>query len=274
MGALLIAPLLNPLMGMALSLVMGWPNRLARSALIALVGIVLAIGIGFLVGLTEFTIVDTLTNSQIVSRSNPTFIDLAIAIAAGAAGAYGWSRPDVSTSLPGVAVAIALVPPLTVIGISYSERDWESGNGALLLFSTNALAILIVGAATFLLTGVAPLSRATENQYRVRTALAAVGGAAAIITAAVVLNGTTVATNAFEQNTASRVVAEWVDGFPGHTVITVSVGGDVVSVVLAGPALESAPSADSLAEELSDELGRDISVDLRVRLELQDLSGD
>lgn len=273
-GAMLIAPLMNPLMGMALSLVMGWPNRLARSALIALVGIVLAIGIGFLIGLAEFTIVDTLTNSQIVSRSNPTFIDLAIAIAAGAAGAYGWSRPDVSTSLPGVAVAIALVPPLTVIGISYSERDWESGNGALLLFATNALAILIVGAAVFLLTGVAPLSRAAENQYRVRTALAAVGGAAAIITAAVALNGTTVATNAFEQNAATRAVAEWVEAFPGHTVITVGVGGDVVSVVLAGPALDRAPSADVLADELTDELGRDIKVDLRVRLELQDLSGD
>ena len=56
-----------------------------------------------------------------------------------------------------------------------------AGRGALLLFATNAIAILIMGAAVFLLTGVAPLSRATANQHRVRTALAAVGGAAAII---------------------------------------------------------------------------------------------
>ena len=273
-GAMLIAPLMTPLMGMALSLVMGWPNRLARSSLVALAGIAIAIGIGFVVGLAEFTIVDTLANSQIVSRSNPTIVDLAIAVAAGGAGAYGWSRPDVSNSLPGVAISIALVPPLTVIGISYAHRDWESGSGALLLFATNATAILIVGAVVFLLTGVAPLSRATENQFRVRTALAAVGGAAAVITAAVVLNGTSVATNVFEQKAASRAVSTWLEPFPGHTNVGVSVSGDSVSVVLAGPALEESPSADSLAEDLSAALGRDIAVDLRIRLEVQDVSGD
>jgi uncharacterized hydrophobic protein (TIGR00271 family) len=273
-GAMLIAPLMTPLMGMALSLVMGWPNRLARSSLVALVGIVIAVGVGFVIGLADFTIVDTMTNSQIVSRSNPTTIDLVIAIAAGAAGAYGWSRPDVSNSLPGVAIAIALVPPLTVIGISYSQGDWDSGNGAVLLFATNATAILIVGAATFLLTGVAPLSRATENQYRVRTALAGVGAASAIITAAVVLNGTSVATNVFEQNTAARVVSDWIEPFPGHTTVGVNIVGDSVSVVLAGPALEQSPTADSLAEDLSAELGRDITVDLRIRLETQEVSGE
>jgi uncharacterized hydrophobic protein (TIGR00271 family) len=273
-GAMLIAPLMTPLMGMALSLVMGWPNRLARSSLIALVGILIAIGIGFLIGIADFTIVDTMTNSQIVSRSNPTIVDLVIALAAGAAGAYAWSRPDVSNSLPGVAVAIALVPPLTVIGLSYSQRDWESGNGALLLFATNAIAILVMGAAVFLLTGVAPLSRATANQRRVRTALAAVGGAAAIISAALILNGTSVATNVFEQNAAARVTRDWVEPFPDHNIVSTEVEGDNVSVVLAGPAFGKSPSADVLAEELQDELGRMISVDLRIRLESREVSGD
>ena len=272
-GAMLIAPLMTPLMGMALSLVMGWPNRLARSTLVALAGIAIAIGVGFVIGLADFTIVDTLTNSQIVSRSNPTTIDLVTAVAAGAAGAYALSRPDVSNSLPGVAISIALVPPLTVIGISYSQGDWDSGNGALLLFATNAIAILIVGAVVFLLTGVTPLSRATENQYRVRTALAAVGGAAAVVIAALVLNGTSVATNVFEQNAAARVVSDWVAPFPGHTTVGVNVVGDNVSVVLAGPALEQSPSADSLAEDLSTALGRDITVELRIRLETQEVSG-
>jgi len=272
-GAMLIAPLMTPLMGMALSLVMGWPNRLARSSLVALVGIAIAIGVGFVVGRAEFALIDTLLNHQIVSRSNPTINDLVIAIAAGAAGAYGWSRPDVSNALPGVAISIALVPPLTVIGISYSQRDWASGNGALLLFATNATAILIVGAAVFLLTGVAPLERMTENQYRVRTALATVGVAAAVITAAVVLNGTSVATNLFEQKAASRVVGDWLERFDDHTNITVTVEGDEVSVVLAGPALSEPPSAERLAADLSEELGRDIDVDLRIRLETREVAG-
>ncbi len=271
-GAMLIAPLMTPLMAMALSLTMGWPNRLGRSSLIALTGIALAIGIGFVIGLADFTIVDTMTNTQIVSRSNPTTIDLVTACAAGAAGAYGLSRPDVSNSLPGVAIAIALVPPLTVIGISYSQGDAESGNGALLLFATNAISILVVGGIVFLLTGVAPLQRVAENQYRVRTSLAAIGAASALVIGALVLNGTSVASNVFEQRAVQRVVAAWVEPFPDHTTIDVGVTGDRVSVVLAGPAISDSPTADELAALLSSELGRQITVDLRIRLETQELS--
>jgi uncharacterized hydrophobic protein (TIGR00271 family) len=271
-GAMLIAPLMTPLMAMALSLAMGWPRRLGRSSLIAFGGIVLAITIGFVIGLADFTLVDTTVNTQIVSRSNPTIVDLITAIAAGAAGSYALSRPDVSNSLPGVAIAIALVPPLTVIGISYSQGDWESGNGALLLFLTNALAILVVGGVMFLLLGVAPLAQATANQYRVRTAIAAIAGASALIVGALALNGTTVASNVFEQRAVRSVVTTWLEPFPEHTTVDVGISGDNVSVVLAGPALEEAPDADPLADELSAELGRDITIDLRIRLELRQQS--
>jgi len=271
-GAMLIAPLMTPLMAMALSLVMGWPNRLGRSALVALIGILIAIAIGLMIGLAEFTVIDTVTNGQITSRSTPTVVDLVIAVAAGAAGAYGLSRPDVSNSLPGVAIAIALVPPLTVVGISYSQGDWDSGNGALLLFLTNAIAILVVGGLMFLLLGVAPLSRATENQYRVRTASAMVAAAGALVIGALILNGTTIATNVFEQRAAQRVVTGWVAPFQQHTTVEVGLVGDNVSVVLAGPINADSPSADDLAGELSAELGRAIEVDLRIRLEAQESS--
>ncbi len=271
-GAMLIAPLMTPLMAMALSLVMGWPNRLGRSALVALGGALLAIGIGFVIGLAEFTIVDTLTNGQIVSRSNPTLVDLVIAVAAGAAGAYGLSRPDVSNSLPGVAIAIALVPPLTVIGISYSQGDWDSGNGALLLFLTNALAIMVVGGVMFLLLGVAPLSRVAENQHRVRTASAVVFGSAMLIIGALVLNGTSAATNVFGQRATQQTVAEWIAPFPEFSTVETGLSGSTVSVVLAGPVAADRPTADDLADQLSSALGREVTVDLRIRLETHETS--
>jgi len=162
---------MTPLMGMAISLVMGWPNRLTRSAVVAAAGILLAISIGLLLGWIAPTVIDTTTNGQILARSTPTILDMITAVAAGAAGAYGLSRPDVSDSLPGVAIAISLVPPLSVVGIAYSQSDWEAGSGALLLFATNMVAILIVGGITFVFTGVTPLARITENQHRVRTAV-------------------------------------------------------------------------------------------------------
>jgi uncharacterized hydrophobic protein (TIGR00271 family) len=173
-GAMLIAPLMTPLMGIAISVVMGWPSRLTRSALIALAGVVLTIAISYLLTRMAPATFDPTTNGQIVSRSTPTVVDLITATAAGAAGAYGLSRPDVSDALPGVAIAISLVPPLSVIGIAYAEEEWAAGNGALLLFTTNALAIVIMGGVTFVLTGVTPLRQVAENQQRVRTATASV----------------------------------------------------------------------------------------------------
>ena len=188
-GAMLIAPLMTPLMGTAISLIMGWPGRLRRSALVAGGGIVLAITVGVVIGLVAPTEIDTLANTQITARSNPTMLDLITALAAGAAGAYGLSRPDVSDALPGVAIAISLVPPLTVVGIAYSQGDVGSGNGALLLFTTNMLAILIMGGVTFILTGVTPLARLTDQQHRIQTWLGTVAVAAVAVVGLLALNG-------------------------------------------------------------------------------------
>ncbi|MFT6764316.1 MAG: putative membrane protein [Candidatus Aldehydirespiratoraceae bacterium] len=236
-------------------------------------GVALAIGVGFVVGLANFGNIETLANGQIVSRASPTIIDVVIAIAAGAAGAYGWSRPDVSNSRPGVGVAIALVPPLSVAGLSYSQGDFDSGNGALLLFVINAIATLITGATLFLLTGIAPLTRARNNERRIRTALAAVGVCATLIIGALLVSGKGVATNAFDQNVVADAVDDWIEPFEGHSIVCASISENLMSVVLTGPTLNTGPSADSLADDLSADLGRDITVDLRILLETRDVSG-
>lgn len=270
-GAMLIAPLMTPLMGMAMSLVMGWPNRLARSALIAVGGITLAITIGVLLGLIAPTVIDVDTNSQILARSSPTILDLITAIGAGAAGAYGLSRPDVSDSLPGVAIAISLVPPLTVVGIAWSQGAWSDGNGALLLFVTNMLAILVMGGLTFVVTGVTPIARATGNQHRVRTAIAGVAAMAAIVVGALLLNGAQIASNLLEQSEVQDAVDDWVSGFPAHDVVRIVQDDDVVLVTIVGPSAES-PTAASLAEALSDGLERTVTADLRLIVEERDVA--
>ena len=265
-GAMLIAPLMTPLMGMAISLVMGWPNQLARATIVALAGVLIAIGIGGLLGLLMPITIDPAVNAQILSRANPTTMDLVIAIAAGAAGAYGLSRPDVSDSLPGVAVSIALVPPLAVVGIAYSQGDWQSGTGALLLFLTNAVAILVVGGLTFVVTGVTPVGRAAESQHRVRTALGAVATVAVIVIAGLLVNGVETTTDALLQSRADAAVEAWLDGDPMHALVETRSDGDEITVVIVGPS-EGVPEVDRLAEELRTELGRPVTVDLRVVVE-------
>ena len=268
-GAMLIAPLMTPLMGMAISLVMGWPRRLARSALIAAGGISLAIVIGLVLGAIAPLVVDTATNSQITSRSTPTVVDLITAIAAGAAGAYGLSRPDVSDSLPGVAIAISLVPPLTTVGIAYSQTDWASGNGALILFATNMLAILVVGGLTFVITGVTPVARIAENQHRIRTWLGALGIASALVIGALLLNGAELTADAFRQSTADDEVAAWLDDFADHDVVSTTVRGDQVTVVIVGPSAGK-PAAADLADRLALAFDREIEVRVRLLVEETD----
>ncbi|MGH1487990.1 MAG: DUF389 domain-containing protein [Acidimicrobiales bacterium] len=270
-GAMLIAPLMTPLMGMAVSLVMGWPRRLGQSALIAFGGIVLAIGIGAFLGLIAPTLIDPTTNTQILSRATPTMLDLLTAVAAGAAGAYGLSRPDVSDALPGVAIAISLVPPLAVVGIAYSQGDWGAGNGALLLFSTNMLAILIVGGLTFIVTGVAPIERLADNQHRVRTSAATVATMAAMVIGLLTLNGTQITENLLNETTIDEAIEEWIDPHPEHRVARVTNGGDTISIAIVGPA-EGAPRASGIASLLSERLDRTTTADVRLIVEERDIA--
>ncbi len=270
-GAMLIAPLMTPLMGMAVSLVMGWPTRLKRSAFVAAGGVVFAIAVGALIGLIVPAVIDTTTNSQILGRSSPTMLDLIIALAAGAAGAYGLSRPDVSDSLPGVAISISLVPPLSVVGIAYSQGDWMAGNGALLLFMTNMLAILIMGGVTFVLTGVAPLRQATQNQHRVRTSIGATATLAVLVIGALLLNGAQIAGNIFEQSSTEEVVTDWLEDYPMHSLFRVDLDGDTVTATIVGPSA-GAPTAQSLATQLQHDLDDAVTVDLRLIVEERDIA--
>jgi len=120
-----------------------------RSALIVTGGILAVLAMSWLIGHLSVSVISFGTNSQIVARVSPNITDLMVALAAGAAGAFALSRQDVADSLPGVAIAIALVPPLCVVGISLSEEQWSTAFGASLLFITNLLSILLAGEGVF-----------------------------------------------------------------------------------------------------------------------------
>jgi uncharacterized hydrophobic protein (TIGR00271 family) len=261
-GAMLISPLMGPLMGMSLSLTMGWPTRLLRSTALVLVGITISIVLALLLSVLAPATIDVVANGQIASRSAPTLLDLIIAVAAGTAGAYGLSRPDVSDALPGVAVAIALLPPLSVVGIAYSQQDWGVGNGALLLFATNAVAILIMGGVTFVYTGVVPLRRVAVDGQRTRTWIAALVAIIGLILGGLLLNDAEVAQTSLEEADIERQAIEWLEDHDDHELLDITIDHDAVEVTIAGPT-DEAPTATDLAEQLRDALGRDVTIELR-----------
>ncbi|UJB69026.1 TIGR00341 family protein [Acaryochloris sp. 'Moss Beach'] len=159
-GAMIIAPLMGSILGIAYAIVVGNRRLLKRSALTTFKGILLsilaAVLITLLFGLTQ-------SNAEILARVRPTLIDLGVAIAAGAAGAFAISRRQVENALSGVAISVALVPPLSVIGIGIAWWNPRVALGASVLFATNLTGIIFSGALIFLWQQYGSIERAKKG---------------------------------------------------------------------------------------------------------------
>jgi len=156
-GAMIIAPLMLPIRGLAFGAVEG-NVLLFRKGLIALavgtgLAIFLACFLGALVQIPDF-------GSEVLARSKPTLLDLGIAIAAGGISGYAKVQPKVSATLAGTAIAVALMPPICVIGLGLSQANWSLSLGASLLYLTNLLGITLSCMLTSLMAGYTPLHRA------------------------------------------------------------------------------------------------------------------
>ncbi len=150
-GAMIVAPLMTPILGTAFALVLADRRRMGRSLLVVVGGALLVIALGYGVGLLDPLNVLTEGNSQVAGRVHPRLIDLIAALATGLVGAFALVRSDVADTLPGVAIAISLVPPLAVIGLTFEEGLYNQALGATLLFLTNVTAIVFTATMVLLL---------------------------------------------------------------------------------------------------------------------------
>ncbi len=168
-GAMIIAPLMAPIVGLSYGIdIVDW-RLVRRSFLTVVTGVILVIAFSYLstrlIGLR-------VAGTEILSRTAPTLLDLGVAMAAGAAAAFSYTRKSISSSIAGVAIAVALVPPLAVTGIglaygrlatteaglSLTELGHYSGGvdiakGSFILFATNFLGIIFVACITLLSQG-------------------------------------------------------------------------------------------------------------------------
>ncbi len=158
-GAMLVAPLMTPILGIGLASLTG-DRRLFKDAASSLArGSLASVGMAALLTLINrplpFVLLQELPR-EVLSRTRPGPIDLFIALAGGAAAAFAWALPQVSPSLPGVAIATALMPPLCVVGIGIALGQWPVAGGAFLLFLTNAVAIAFASMVVFYALGFGP----------------------------------------------------------------------------------------------------------------------
>lgn len=153
-GAMLVAPLMTPLVGMGFALIQA-NERLMRTAFQAVVlGFAVAFLIGAALGLWVNIFTSMPTSGEMGKRDFPGLIDFFVALFSGVAGAYAMSRPNLLSALPGVAIAAALVPPIGTAGMALTMGNFELGGGALMLFFTNIVAIVLGTAMTFWAVGI------------------------------------------------------------------------------------------------------------------------
>lgn len=160
-GAMIVAPLMTPILGTSLAIVLADRRQLIHSLTMMLAGAATVVVVGYLLGLLIQLDVVAETNAQVASRVSPRLIDLVAALATGLVGAFALVRSDVSDALPGVAIAISLVPPLAVIGLTLESGAYGESWGALLLFGTNVAAIIATGTALLLVAGLREAAQAS-----------------------------------------------------------------------------------------------------------------
>lgn len=235
-GAMLVAPLMSPIIGTGLAIVMGDTRFLKLTLGAVNRGVLLAIAVGFVAGL--FAIGRPASN-EILARTQPTLFDLGIAVFSGMAAAYALSFSQAAGALPGVAIAAALVPPLATVGITLAAglgqivigqpadgmESLRQSLGALLLFTTNFIAISTAAALVFFILGFRPTpSQKARQEVQRRSARVAIVLLIAV-TATLGIISYLLARDTALNNRAYTIVEEQVADVTGAQVIQTDITG-------------------------------------------------
>ena len=260
-GAMIVAPLMTPIMATAAALVTGRLDRAATSALLVLAGVAGVVGLAWTIGRLYTGVIDFGTNGQLAARTAPRLIDLIAALASGAAGAFCLSREDIADSLPGVAIAISLVPPLCVVGLALSIGEWGAAGGALLLFVTNVLAILLAGGGVLALLGLATSTVGQLGGRARRNAFIVIVISVVLVAIPLTATGRVISEEAREQRQIWQATERWLAG-TDYAPRIVQVSGDNVTVTITGAG--DPPAFAALVAAIAQATGHPVTVELEV----------
>lgn len=270
-GAMIVAPLMGPIMATAAAVVMGSTQRTLHSLALVAAGVVAVIL--FSAALTLIVpdvIISFADNGEISSRISPDLIALLTALAAGAAGAYITAHEEIADSMGGVAIAISLVPPLCVVGISINQGRWDAAIGAFTLFLTNFLAILLAGGVTFMLGGLGRLAANPDRTRMRRNALILIVVATLFVAIPLGFTSYRSVRGSLENRAAIADVRQWLEG-SAYEIVGTTVNGRVVTATIDGTG--DLPVLKQLADNLATTLGRPVVVRLRVIPSQSQVSG-
>lgn len=248
-GAMLIAPLMSPMLGSTFAVVASNWRGFVRTVLMTVLGGFACIGISMLIAAVMPVEVDPSTNSEILARTSPRIADLIIALASGLMASIAMMRDDIPDALPGVAISAAIVPPLCAAGLSFYADDAASALGALNLFMVNYFAIQAMSLAVFVVSELKRRVRSGEERMS-RRARAIMIGAILIgvitVSAPLAVASREIVIENDRRSSVAEAVRGWVKG-SGYRVTELDLHDDEVSIEIAGSG-EEPRSADLRAE--------------------------
>ncbi len=256
-GAMVVAPLGGAIMALAGALVTGRTRWQTITFLEIALGSLMVAAIGFVV---SFVLPDPLRlTPSLEARTSPNLLDLGVALASGAAGAYVAGRRTGTDALPGVAIAVSLVPPLATVGICLQLGRLDDAAGALLLFLTNFAAIVVIACVVFVIFGAAPTPAMLRERHRLRNGFIAAVIGLVVIAIPLAWNSAAEIATVLRARTGAPLVREWI-GTRDLEVIDWSIDGDTVRIDLTGE--DAPPDLAPLATDLAEAFGA--SIDLRI----------
>jgi len=248
-GAMIVAPLMTPILGLVLSVVLRDVPNLLRCLLLLLTGAAAVVALGWVVGLFVPYPVVAATSGQVAARVSPRLVDLVAALATGAVGSIALARSDISDTLPGVAIAISLVPPLAVVGLTLESGAGHEALGSFLLFATNVIAILASGIVVMALghvTTALGLPKGSSGQF---VGYLFIGLLLSAVIVPLWANSVHVDRSNIRLTGVQAVANQWAES-AGWSVLSVSTRNDQVLVDATGP--PPAPPLASLRQDLDD----------------------
>ena len=262
-GAMIVAPLMSPILGIALAVVLNDRRNLLRCVGTVVAAVLAVIVMSYLLGLLLVEPVTAATNSQVAARVSPTLLDLLAALATGVVGSVALVRSDIGDTLPGVAIAISLVPPLSVVGLTLEAHQPDQAWGAMLLFLANVSAILATGIVTLAIYGLLRSREATlgvKSRWP-RTGVIAIVAMVVVVAVPLTTSSIKIGRASVQESTVSTVVNSWA-GAHGWTVASIDSATEGFVVRVIGPPPE--PETASLETALDGAGLGDVPVQLQL----------
>ena len=272
-GAMLVAPLMSPIIGIGLSSIGGDEKMLRDSATSLAQGAFFAILLSTLLAAANEQLpfvalqIDSLP-TEVLSRTQPSPLDLIVALAGGIAAAFALAMPNISAALPGVAIATALMPPLCTVGIGIALGRWDVAGGAFLLFVTNAITIAFAAVLVFSALGFRPVRQA-DGHYHMRRSLIISGLLTAVLLVPLTIISVNFVRAATEDRIIENIVHQQIDTRDNAELIewSVSRSSDKLQIFLTVQTL--APLSYEEGLEIQDAIGDLLQRDAKISLPVE-----